>query len=63
MFVRCVKLTRNIFLPSVNRCLQEEIGFGRYQIELFLLSGLGWLADSELPVNVCLFASDRMSLY
>lgn len=33
----------------VNRCLQEEIGFGRYQIELFLLSGLGWMADSLLP--------------
>ncbi|KAF8637758.1 hypothetical protein AX17_002600 [Amanita inopinata Kibby_2008] len=30
----------------VNKCLQEDIGFGRYQIQLFLLSGLGWLADN-----------------
>ncbi|PPQ76608.1 hypothetical protein CVT26_012747 [Gymnopilus dilepis] len=29
----------------INRCLQEEIGFGRYQIELFVLTGLGWFAD------------------
>ncbi|KAI0787249.1 major facilitator superfamily domain-containing protein [Irpex lacteus] len=30
----------------INECLQYEIGFGRYQRELFLLSGLGWLADN-----------------
>ncbi|KAG9083528.1 hypothetical protein FS749_005961 [Ceratobasidium sp. UAMH 11750] len=30
----------------VNRCLQNEIGMGRYQWELFLLSGFGWMADS-----------------
>ncbi|KAL1704299.1 major facilitator superfamily domain-containing protein [Schizophyllum commune] len=30
----------------VNRCLQEEVGFGRYQIELFLLTGMGWMADN-----------------
>ncbi|KAF8896637.1 major facilitator superfamily domain-containing protein [Infundibulicybe gibba] len=30
----------------VNRCLQEEIGFGRYQVQLFLLTGLGWMADN-----------------
>ncbi|KAF8723420.1 hypothetical protein AX14_009311 [Amanita brunnescens Koide BX004] len=30
----------------VNKCLQEEIGFGRYQQQLFVLSGLGWLADN-----------------
>ncbi|KAI5888960.1 MFS general substrate transporter [Schizophyllum commune H4-8] len=30
----------------VNRCLQEEIGFGRYQIQLFLVTGLGWMADN-----------------
>ncbi|PPQ71063.1 hypothetical protein CVT26_011465 [Gymnopilus dilepis] len=30
----------------VNQCLQEEIGFGRYQIELFVLTGFGWLADN-----------------
>ncbi|KAL1750696.1 major facilitator superfamily domain-containing protein [Schizophyllum commune] len=30
----------------VNRCLQEEIGFGRYQVELFLLTGMGWMADN-----------------
>ena len=27
--------------------MQNEIGFGRYQWELFILSGLGWLADSK----------------
>ena len=25
----------------------SRIGFGRYQWQLFVLSGLGWLADSE----------------
>ncbi|KAF9459012.1 major facilitator superfamily domain-containing protein [Collybia nuda] len=30
----------------VNKCLQEEIGFGRYQIQLFFLTGLGWMADN-----------------
>lgn len=35
----------------VNECLQYEIGFGRYQRELFVLSGLGWLADSEHPIS------------
>ncbi|KAL1740355.1 major facilitator superfamily domain-containing protein [Schizophyllum fasciatum] len=30
----------------VNRTLQEEIGFGRYQLELFILTGLGWMADN-----------------
>ncbi|KAH7920233.1 MFS general substrate transporter [Leucogyrophana mollusca] len=29
----------------INRCLQEEIGFGRYQAQLFVLTGFGWLAD------------------
>lgn len=27
--------------------MQDEIGFGRYQMELFLLSGFGWMADSK----------------
>ncbi|THH08091.1 hypothetical protein EW145_g2935 [Phellinidium pouzarii] len=30
----------------INGCLQHEIGFGRYQWELFILSGLGWMADN-----------------
>ncbi|CAE6423053.1 unnamed protein product [Rhizoctonia solani] len=30
----------------VNQCLQDEIGMGRYQWELFLLSGFGWMADN-----------------
>ncbi|KAF8442098.1 MFS general substrate transporter [Boletus edulis BED1] len=30
----------------INKCMQEEIGFGRYQWQLFVLSGLGWLADN-----------------
>ena len=27
--------------------MEIRIGFGRYQQQLFVLSGLGWLADSE----------------
>ncbi|KAI5123860.1 hypothetical protein M0805_005677 [Coniferiporia weirii] len=30
----------------INECLQHEIGFGRYQKELFVLSGFGWMADN-----------------
>ncbi|KAH0833418.1 MFS general substrate transporter [Lanmaoa asiatica] len=30
----------------INKCMQEEIGYGRYQWQLFVLSGLGWLADN-----------------
>ncbi|KAL5528270.1 hypothetical protein ACEPAF_7406 [Sanghuangporus sanghuang] len=30
----------------INQCLQNEVGFGRYQWELFILSGFGWLADN-----------------
>ncbi|KAF8556497.1 MFS general substrate transporter [Imleria badia] len=30
----------------INTCMQQEIGFGRYQWQLFCLSGLGWLADN-----------------
>ncbi|KDR78711.1 hypothetical protein GALMADRAFT_1264164 [Galerina marginata CBS 339.88] len=30
----------------LNKCLQEEIGFGRYQVELFVLTGFGWMADN-----------------
>ncbi|TFK34553.1 MFS general substrate transporter [Crucibulum laeve] len=30
----------------INKCLQEEIGFGPYQKQLFMLTGLGWLADN-----------------
>lgn len=33
---------------SVNRA--ARIGFGRYQWQLFILSGLGWLADSETAI-------------
>ncbi|KAJ3720585.1 MFS general substrate transporter [Lentinula raphanica] len=29
----------------INECLQNEIGFGRYQWQLFVLTGLGWAAD------------------
>lgn len=36
----------------VNKCMQEEIGFGRYQWQLFILSGLGWTADSEHPLDL-----------
>ena len=31
----------------------DRIGFGRYQWQLFVLCGLGWLADSEMS---CLLA-------
>ncbi|KAF9070003.1 MFS general substrate transporter [Rhodocollybia butyracea] len=30
----------------INEHLQNEIGFGRYQIQLFMLTGLGWAADN-----------------
>jgi len=30
----------------INKCMQNEIGFGRYQIQLFMLTGLGWMADN-----------------
>ncbi|KAA1467200.1 MFS general substrate transporter [Dentipellis sp. KUC8613] len=30
----------------INDCLQNEIGFGRYQVQLFILTGLGWMADN-----------------
>ncbi|KAJ3769764.1 MFS general substrate transporter [Lentinula raphanica] len=29
----------------INECLQNEIGFGRYQWQLFVLTGFGWAAD------------------
>lgn len=34
-----------IYAP-VSRCFQNEIGFGRYHLKLFILSGIGWMADS-----------------
>ncbi|KAG9124559.1 hypothetical protein FRC07_011130, partial [Ceratobasidium sp. 392] len=36
----------------VNECLQNEIGMGRYQWELFFLCGLGWMADNVWYVAV-----------
>ncbi|KAK7458133.1 hypothetical protein VKT23_010041 [Stygiomarasmius scandens] len=30
----------------INEYFQREIGFGPYQIQLFLLTGLGWAADN-----------------
>ncbi|KIK69566.1 hypothetical protein GYMLUDRAFT_33942 [Collybiopsis luxurians FD-317 M1] len=30
----------------INHHLQNEIGFGRYQMQLFFLTGLGWAADN-----------------
>ncbi|KAG8212865.1 MFS general substrate transporter [Butyriboletus roseoflavus] len=30
----------------INKCMQEEVGFGRYQWQLFVLCGLGWMADN-----------------
>ncbi|EKM77975.1 hypothetical protein AGABI1DRAFT_129759 [Agaricus bisporus var. burnettii JB137-S8] len=30
----------------INDCMQNEIGFGRYQLQLFILTGLGWFADN-----------------
>ncbi|KAF9264068.1 MFS general substrate transporter [Marasmius fiardii PR-910] len=30
----------------INEHLQNEVGFGRYQIQLFFLTGLGWAADN-----------------
>ncbi|KAH8119185.1 MFS general substrate transporter [Phellopilus nigrolimitatus] len=34
------------YVFAVNDCLQHEIGFGRFQWELFILSGFGWMADN-----------------
>ncbi|KAJ7229966.1 MFS general substrate transporter [Mycena pura] len=30
----------------INEHMQNEIGFGRYQLQLFFLTGLGWAADN-----------------
>ncbi|KAJ8077942.1 hypothetical protein PM082_000143 [Marasmius tenuissimus] len=30
----------------INEHLQNEVGFGRYQMQLFMLTGLGWMADN-----------------
>ncbi|KAH0585599.1 hypothetical protein H2248_008829 [Termitomyces sp. 'cryptogamus'] len=30
----------------INKCMQEEIGYGRYQWQLFVLTGFGWMADN-----------------
>ncbi|KAG6809351.1 hypothetical protein H0H92_000588 [Tricholoma furcatifolium] len=30
----------------INKCMSEEIGFGKYQIQLFILTGFGWMADN-----------------
>ncbi|KAI0314336.1 major facilitator superfamily domain-containing protein [Amylostereum chailletii] len=30
----------------INECMQNEIGFGAYQIQVFILTGLGWMADN-----------------
>jgi len=45
--VHFVSATRDGMIDPVDR-----IGFGRYQWQLFVLCGLGWLADSE----TCLLA-------
>jgi hypothetical protein len=29
----------------------HRIGFGRYQYQLFILTGLGWMADSMYPIS------------
>ena len=39
----------------------NRIGFGRYQQQLFVLSGLGWLADSEFFLQLT-FGLDRTSV-
>ncbi|KAL1704300.1 major facilitator superfamily domain-containing protein [Schizophyllum commune] len=41
----------------VNRCLQEEVGFGRYQVQLFLVTGLGWMADNIWAQGVAIVLS------
>ncbi|KAK1225639.1 hypothetical protein PQX77_011396 [Marasmius sp. AFHP31] len=30
----------------INEHMQSEVGFGRYQLQLFILTGLGWAADN-----------------
>ena len=39
----------------------NRIGFGRYQWQLFTLSGLGWLADSASCFDAPGTRVDRMS--
>ncbi|KZV77367.1 MFS general substrate transporter [Peniophora sp. CONT] len=60
----------------INECFQDELGFGRYQWGVFMLTGLGWMADNiwfqavaiilpqvqvELPVSHVEYAT--LSLY
>lgn len=35
----------------VNKCMQE-IGFGRYQYELFVVTGFGWITDNLLVAYI-----------
>jgi len=47
----CYRICRRISTPY-KTCL-FRIGFGRYQVQLFLLTGLGWMADSmHFPSNI-----------
>ncbi|KIY46937.1 MFS general substrate transporter [Fistulina hepatica ATCC 64428] len=41
----------------INKCLQEEVGYGRYQVELFVLTGLGWAADNIWLQGIALILS------
>ncbi|KAF8589870.1 MFS general substrate transporter [Ramaria rubella] len=41
-----VEKTYELKSALVNHCLQTEIGWGRYQTELFIVSGFGWAADN-----------------
>ncbi|KAF8627128.1 hypothetical protein AX15_004529 [Amanita polypyramis BW_CC] len=46
-----VSRTYELKCELINKCLQEEIGFGRYQQHLFFVSGIGWFTD-----NLCFHA-------
>ncbi|KAF8878999.1 major facilitator superfamily domain-containing protein [Gymnopilus junonius] len=39
-------LPATLFEPSITDTFCIRIGFGRYQIELFVLTGFGWMADN-----------------
>ncbi|KZV77351.1 MFS general substrate transporter [Peniophora sp. CONT] len=41
-----VSSTYEIKSKLINECFQHEIGFGRYQWGVFMLTGLGWMADN-----------------
>ena len=46
--VRVLFRPYNLAMPNQ----QIRVGFGRYQVQLFLVTGLGWMADSKRRFHV-----------